>query len=242
MTVDSWLLAWYTEPIERVNCQLSTVNCQLGLFPPHRAAVFDLDGTLLDSMWVWRAVDREFFALRGMELPGDYAEGLQALTFRETAEYTIARFGLPETPEALMAQWNEMSFRQYRDRVRLKPGAKAYLQALRSRGVKLGVATNLTTHVARAVLESNGVLDWFAALTSADEAPRGKSFPDIWLLAARRLGAEPRLCVAYDDVAKSLQGIRAAGMTACAVREPDMPQDWEAMKRDFDCYIESFEG
>ena len=219
---------------------MSTFNCQLKLFPPHEAAIFDLDGTLLDSMWVWYAVDREFFRLRGLEVPEDYAKELQSLTFRETAEYTIARFGLHESPEALMEQWNEMSFRQYRDHVRLKPGARKYLESLRASGVKLGVASNLTTHVARAVLESNGVLDWFAALTSADEVPRGKSFPDIWLLAARKLGVEPRLCVAYDDVAKSLPGMRAAGMTACAVREPDMPQDFDGMKREFDCWIEDF--
>ena len=224
-----------------MNCQLSTVNCQLkNLFPPHEAAIFDLDGTLLDSMWVWQAVDQEFFTSRGMEVPEDYAKELQSLTFRETAEYTVKRFGLPERPEDLMAQWNEMSFRQYRDHVRLKPGTREYLAALRGRGVKLGVATNLTAHVARAVLESNGVLDWFVALTSADEVPRGKSYPDIYLLAARRLGVEPRLCVAYDDVAKSLLGMRTAGMTACAVHEPDMPQGWEEMKRAFDCYIESF--
>ena len=207
----------------------------------HKAAIFDLDGTLLDSMWVWHEVDRLFFAERGMEVPGDYAQALQSLTFRETAEYTIERFALPESPEAIMAQWNEMSFEQYRDHVRLKPGAREYLEALRARGIKLGVATNLTTHVARAVLESNGVLDWFEALTSADEVPRGKQFPDIWLLAAQKLGVESGLCVAYDDVPKSLLGIHAAGMAACAMREPDMPQDWEGMKRDFDFFIESFE-
>ena len=216
------------------------VNCTLELFPPHEAAIFDLDGTLLDSMWVWHEVDREFFAARGMDVPADYAEKIQSLTFRETAAYTVERYGLPESPEDLMALWNEMSFRQYRDHVKLKPGAREYLEALRSRGVKLGIATNLTTHVARAVLESNGVRGWFAALTSADEVPRGKQFPDIYLLAARKLGVEPRLCVAYDDVAKSLLGMRAAGMTACAVREPDMPQNFEGMKRDFDCYIEDF--
>ena len=225
---------------ERGNCQLSTVNCQLELFPPHKAAIFDLDGTLLDSMWVWHEVDREFFTARGMEVPADYAEKIQSLTFRETAAYTVERYGLPETPEELMALWNEMSFMQYRDHVKLKPGAREYLEALRARGVKLGVATNLTTHVAHAVLESNGVLHWFDALTSADEVPRGKSYPDIWLLAACKLRVAPRLCVAYDDVAKTLPGIRAAGMTACAVRDSDMPQDFEGMKRAFDCWIEDF--
>jgi len=220
---------------------LSIVNCTLEkLFPPHEAAIFDLDGTLLNSMWVWQEVDRLFFAARGMDVPEDYVESLQSLTFRETAEYTIERYGLPECPEELMALWNEMSFIQYRDHVKLKPGAREYLEALRTRGIKLGVATNLTTHVAKTVLESNGVLHWFEALTSADEVPRGKTHPDIWLLAARKLGVEPKLCVAYDDVAKTLLGMRAAGMTACAVREPDMPQDWEGMKRDFDYHIEDF--
>ena len=219
---------------------MPVVHCTLDLFPPHTAAIFDLDGTLLDSMWVWHAVDRDFFAERGMEVPADYADALQSLTFLETAKYTVERFGLADSPEALMAQWNEMSFRQYRDHVRLKPGAREYLEALRARGVKLGVATSLTTHIARAALQSNGVLDWFESLTSADEVPRGKQFPDIYLLAARKLGIEPRLCVAYDDVARALQGMRAAGMTACAVREAGMPQGWESMKRDFDCWIEDF--
>lgn len=220
---------------------MPAVLCQLDqLFPPHQAAIFDLDGTLLDSMWVWHAVDEAFFAARGMVMPEDYAKGLQSLTFRETAEYTIARFGLDETPEALMAEWNELSFCEYRDHVKLKPGARDCLQALHAQGVVLGVATNLTTHVAHAVLEQNGVLPLFTALTSADEVPRGKSFPDIYLLAAQRLGVEPRRCVAFDDVEKSLLGMRAAGMTACAVREPGLHQDWEAMKQSFDVYLERF--
>ncbi|MDR3313938.1 MAG: HAD family phosphatase [Oscillospiraceae bacterium] len=199
------------------------------LFPPHRAAIFDLDGTLLDSMWVWHKVDAEFFARRSLAFPADYAAGIVSMTFRETAEYTVARFGLPEAPEAVMAEWNELSFRHYQNDVRLKPGARESLQMLRERGVKLGVATSLTSSFIDAVLQSNGILDWFDALTSCDEVARGKQYPDIYLLAARRLGVEPAACVAFEDIAKGLCGVRAAGMTACAVWEPASCQDWAEM-------------
>jgi len=205
------------------------------------AAIFDLDGTLLDSMWVWHAVDRAFFAARGLAVPEDYIKSIQALTFRETARYTVERLGLSESPEALMAEWNAMSFREYRDHVKLKPGAGEVLRVLRAREVLLGIATNLSAHVARIVLEQNGVLELFGALTTTEEVPRGKGYPDIWLLAARKLGVSPLQCIAFDDVADSLLGIRAAGMAACAVREPGMHQDWDEMARLADFSIMGFE-
>lgn len=214
----------------------------LELFPPHRAAIFDLDGTLLDSLWVWQKVDEEFFARRALPLPGDYVTCIASMTFRETAGYTIARFGLRETPGAVMAEWNELSFRHYSEDVRLKPGARDFLGRLRERGIKLGVATSLTQSFIRAVLESNGIYGWFGALVSADEVARGKSFPDIYLLAAERLGVEPSACVAFEDIAKGLMGIRAAGMTACAVWEPASGQDWAEMRALADAAIRGWEG
>ena len=217
------------------------VNCKFNLFPPYAAAVFDLDGTLLDSMWVWEAVDEAFFAARGLALPDDYVQGILSLSFRETALYTIERFRLEESPEAVMDEWNRLSFGAYRDEVKLKPGAKEYLERLSAQGVKLGTATALTTHVMEAVLESNGVLRLFDALTSADEAPRGKSFPDIYLLAARKLGVAPARCVVFDDVPQALRGIKAAGMAACAVRENQPAHIWDEMVRLSDVQIQGFE-
>jgi HAD superfamily hydrolase (TIGR01509 family) len=215
---------------------LSIVNCQFNF----KAAIFDLDGTLLDSMWVWEAVDRAFFAVRCMNMPDDYVQSILALTFRETAEYTIKRFGLCDTPEGLMAEWNELSYLQYCNHVRLKPGAREYLECLSAQGIKLGVATALTTHVMEAVLENNNILHLFDALTSADEVCRGKTFPDIYLLAAQKMGVEPKDCIVFEDVLKTLRGIRAAGMSSCAVWDTTTC-DWPEMIREFDMNIMSFE-
>ncbi|MCL2195216.1 MAG: HAD family phosphatase [Oscillospiraceae bacterium] len=202
------------------------------------AAIFDLDGTLLDSMWVWHEVDRAFFAARGMTMPDDYVQTIHGMTFRETAEYTIARFGLHETPAEIMREWNELSALQYRDHVQLKPGAREFLQALNARGVKLATATALTTHVMHAVLQSNGVDALFDAFTSADEVARGKTFPDIYLLAAQKLGVPPAQCIVFEDVRKTIAGIRAAGMKGCAVF--DNQPDWDDMLREFDYDLVEF--
>ncbi|MDR2753895.1 MAG: HAD family phosphatase [Oscillospiraceae bacterium] len=212
------------------------------LFPPHTAAIFDLDGTLLDSMWVWHAVDTTFFAARGLALPADYASNILSLTFHETAAYTIARFGLKESAEAVMEEWNRLSYREYRDHVRLKPGARAYLAALRAQGIRLGVASNLTRRVIDAVLHANGIDDWFGAVTSSDEVTRGKRYPDVFLRAAQKLGVRPADCVAFDDIAPAMVGIHAAGMTACAVREDGFGrQDWDEITALADAHILTFE-
>ncbi|MDR2647180.1 MAG: HAD family phosphatase [Oscillospiraceae bacterium] len=210
------------------------------LFPPHTAAIFDLDGTLIDSMWVWHRVDALFFAVRGIRMPEDYPLAVQTFTFAETAAYTVERFGLTESPRQIMDEWNEASSNLYRDEVKMKAGAKEYLLWLKSRGVKLGTATSLTTHVMQSVLAGNGVIDLFDALTSGDEVPRGKAYPDIFLLAAQKLQTEPAQCVAFDDIAKAMRGIKAAGMTACAVHEPESHQDWDEMQRLADICVRGF--
>lgn len=203
------------------------------------AAIFDLDGTLLDSMWVWHEVDRAFFAARGMQMPSDYVQTIHGMTFCETAQYTIARFGLCESPEKIMQEWNELSVAQYRDHVQLKPGAKDFLQALKARGIKLAIATALTTHMMHAVLQNNGIDHLFDAFTSADEVQRGKTFPDIYLLAANKLGVPPAQCIVFEDVRKTIAGIHAAGMKGCAVWD-ECTQDWEEMLREFDYNLVEF--
>ena len=108
-----------------------------------KGAIFDLDGTLLDSMGVWDQVDVDFLAKRGFEVPDDYMQKVAAMQFRQIAEYTIARFNLSDTPGELMEEWDHMARVMYSTVVEAKPHAREYLAMLKASGAKLSVATSL---------------------------------------------------------------------------------------------------
>ena len=92
-----------------------------------RGLIFDLDGTLLDSMSVWDRVDEAFLRRRGIPIPEDYARSIAHLAFPAAAQYTIERFGLSESIAAITAEWHALALDAYRRDVRLKPGAREYL-------------------------------------------------------------------------------------------------------------------
>ena len=187
---------------------------------PFSAAIFDLDGTLLDSTWVWRRVDKAFFGERNIDAPADYARAVQGMSFRETAEYTVRRFSLAETADEVAAQWMRMTADEYAHRVELKPGALDYLRALKRAGVKLAVATANRPALFMPALERGGAAALFDAVcTSAEVGDVSKSDGALYRLAASRLGVAPGECAVFEDVYEGVVGARAAGMRAYAVRD-----------------------
>ena len=186
---------------------------------PFSAAIFDLDGTLLDSLGVWHEVDRAFFEARGLPLPEDYARAMQGRSFRECAEYTVQRFQLPETAEAVLREWTQGTQEAYARRVGLIPYARDYLRMLRRAGVKLAVATANRREVFLPCLERCGVLELFDAICTTDDiGDRNKSDGALFRLAAERVGVPCHRCAVFEDVLEGIQGARAAGMLAYAVR------------------------
>ncbi len=205
-----------------------------------RAALFDMDGTLIDSMGVWARVDEVFFARRGLPLPQDYAHSVAGLSFRQTGEYTKARFHLPESVDDILREWHELCESAYVNDVPLKPHAAEYLKKLRGEGVRLAVATALPERLYRPVLSRTGVLPLFDAFASTDEAGESKRSGDVYRLAASRLGAEPAECVVFEDILDGLLGAKAAGMKAVLVRDPAAAGERERALAVCDAAIDGF--
>lgn len=194
-------------------------------------AIFDLDGTLLDSVWIWEEIDRAFFSARGMTVPPDYMRAVSLMQYRQTAEYTIKRFGLNEQPEALMAEWTRGALEAYRTRLELKPFVKQYLKQLSALGIKLAVATSATPEMCLPALERNGVLDMFSAVIATMEIGKGKEHPDVYLAAADALGLKPNACAVYEDTLDALQTAKAAGFFPVAVYDGYSARDAEKLRQ-----------
>jgi len=208
---------------------------------PFDAAIFDLDGTLLDSMYVWTRVDELFFEQMGMEAPEDYGRALAGKSYRESAQYTIDRFRLDMEWEDLVKLWTGMAIHEYAENVQFKPGAREYLLALKRAGVKLAVATALPEYLYRPCLTHLGVLDWFDALCSTDETGgRGKAQGEVFLLAAQRLGIEPACCAVFEDVREGVMGAKCAGMTAFCVKDDASRHSHPEIESIADGMIDSF--
>lgn len=192
-----------------------------------KGAIFDLDGTLLDSMRVWTDVDNEFLHRRGFEVPQDYAESIAHLSFDGCARYTIERFGLPDTPEELMDEWNRMAFKAYATTVPLKPHAGEYLRYLSATGARLAVATSLPPNFREPVLRRLGVLDLFDALCSVDDVGHvSKDHPDVYLYAAELIGVEPHDCTVFEDILAGVRAVKSVGMTAWAMYDASSKSHW----------------
>lgn len=184
-----------------------------------KGVIFDLDGTLLDSTWVWRRIDIDFLGRYGYEVPKDYAEAITAMGFREVAVYTIARFGIPATPEEVMEEWNRMAKETYRHLVTVKSGTKELLLWLKQEGIVAGVATSNTASLFEPCLKNNGVYTYFHSFTESAEVQRGKEYPDIYIRQAEKMGCRPEECVVFEDIIPALQGAKKGGFLTVGVKE-----------------------
>ena len=204
-------------------------------------AIFDLDGTLLDSMKVWEEIDFAFLEKRGIELPPDYLKAISALGFERAAEYTLERFQLSEAPKQIVAEWKKMAVEAYRDRLQVKPFAAEYLCLLRQKGIRIALATASSEELYLPALENNHILQYFDSFTTLNEVNRGKGFPDIYCKAAEKLGLFPKQCMVFEDILTGIQGANAGGFFTIGVAEPSSAYEWEAIMQQADHYIYSFQ-
>ena len=171
------------------------------------AVIFDLDGSLVDSMWMWKAIDIEYLKGFGIEAPKDLQKEIGGRSFVETAIYFKERFSLPDTIEKIGDDWNRMAFDKYTNEVPLKDGAFDFLSLCEDMGIKLGIASSNSTELIEQVLSSHGIRDKFKSIKSGTEVHKGKPAPDIYLTVAKELGVDPSKCLVFEDL---VDGIKAA--------------------------------
>ena len=184
-----------------------------------KAALFDLDGTLLDSLWVWKRVDELFFERRGMEVPEDYERAITGMGFMATAVYTKERFGFEESIEEIADEWTRSACDEYANNVPLKKGSAEFVRALKARGVRCCVVTASRSELFEPCLRRNGIYDEFEFILTADEAGGSKISGDIYRAAAERLGVDYADCEVFEDVRAGILGAKKLGMRAYCITD-----------------------
>lgn len=182
------------------------------------AAVFDLDGLLIDSEPLWREAERAVFSTVGIELTDEMCKQTMGLRIDRVVEYWDARFGIggrsiDELADAIV---DEVALLM-RQRGQPMPGVADILDLLRDRGIRLGLASSSPRRLIEVAVTTLEIADRFVTLHSALDETNGKPHPDVYLSAARSLGVAPQDCLAFEDSLPGVRSALAAGMTVVAV-------------------------
>jgi HAD superfamily hydrolase (TIGR01509 family) len=186
---------------------------------PFRAAVFDLDGVLIDTEPLWAAAEAELLERHGDRFTALDAEATHGRSIEDTVAVYAARLesadaaGIRDELTAAMRV-------HYAAGPPLRPGARELVEAL-GRQMPLAVASNTDGDLVRLALRGAGLLEAFTAIASGADLGRAKPHPDVYLAACQRLGVAPRLAVAFEDSPGGVQAAKAAGMLCVGVPDRD---------------------
>ena len=202
-------------------------------------AIFDMDGTLTDSMGFWKNLATEYLTSRGVtEIPAQILERIKPMTMSESAALFKQEFGLTGDVEA---QMNAMMENHYRNDIPLKPGAREYLQNLHRQGVRMCVASATAEQLMEACLTRLDVRQYFEFLLSCETVGAGKSSPLVYREAARRLGAAPGEVAVYEDALYAVQTAKEALFHVVGVFDSGSSGNWKTIEKIADEIIINWE-
>ena len=189
-----------------------------------KAVIFDLDGTLVDSMWMWKEIDFQFLSQKGVAIPEDiqaFQDQLEGMGFTETASFFKERFHLADPIEEIKETWIRMAEDKYCNQVPLKPGAGEFLEKLKQRNL-------------------HHIEAYFGCITTCCQVPAGKPAPDVYLETARGLRVSPEDCLVFEDVPMGILAGKRAGMKVCAVEDAFSKKQEKEKRKLADWYIKDY--
>ncbi|HYF82394.1 MAG TPA: HAD family phosphatase [Clostridia bacterium] len=206
-----------------------------------KAVIFDVDGTLIDSMWIWKQVDIEFLGKRGIPLPERLQSEIEGMSYSETAIYFKARFDLTDSLDEIKEEWRLMAEDYYKFHIKLKSGAKEFLKLLYDKGFTIGIATSNSRELVDNMLENHGIRQYFSIIRTSCEVNKGKPHPDVYLKVAEDMGLEPQHCLVFEDTVSGVMAAKSAGMKVFAMADEVSEESKDKLIEMTEGYIHSFD-
>lgn len=205
-----------------------------------KAVIFDLDGTLVDSMWLWKAIDIEYLARHNTLLPDNLQDDIEGKSFTETAHYFKERFKITDSIEKIKSDWNKMAMEYYTNKVPLKEGIIEFLDYLKSRNIPMGIGTSNSRELVDIIIDKYELRGYFNSIRTSCEVDKGKPHPHIFLKVAEDLQVEPKDCIVFEDIPNGIMAGKSAGMKVCAIYDKYSENITNEKINLADYYIESY--
>ena len=207
-----------------------------------QSAIFDMDGTLLDSMFVWKELGIRMLRRQGYDPAPDLYETVKTMTMRESATYCKKTYGMPETVEQIEDMIVDEVESFYDTEVQLKPGVQKFLSILKMEGVWMYVATNTDKRLAEIALKHTGIRSYFKGVLTCGDVGVGKAeSAEIFERCMRRLQSHNRDTVIFEDSLHAIETAAKAGFRICGVYDEASEEDQPAIQALSEYYVRSFE-
>ena len=204
-----------------------------------KGAIFDVDGTMLDSMHVWKNMENEFLLSLGLTPKPSFGDDIVVLSKSEILDYTQAEFGVRISSEEISKGVNKLLEEFYFHKAQLKEGVIPVLDMLYDSGVKMCVATATDRYLIEPALVRCGILGYFGKIFTCKEERTSKNKPDIFIRAAAYLGTEIKETLVFEDAVYAIKTAKKAGFPVAAVYDAAAAEHQDEIKQLCDYYYES---
>lgn len=204
-----------------------------------KGAIFDLDGTLIDSMFIYKNMAHEMLAEQGITAPADIQQRMRRMNLAQMAQYTKDEFGLKESVEEIVQAVVDRVVQFYTHEVETKPGVKEMLAEFDRRGVKMCIVTVSERPIVEAALRRNDIFKYFGKIITCGEVGHDKTKPDIYRAALEYLGTDKSETVVFEDELHTIQTAKNDGFTVFGVAENTVPEQ-DQIQSLADLYIDDY--